>query len=527
MKKIFQYIVDKKWYIILCFSVILLSVLSYGRAIDYNLWRDDWNAIWLYKFDVQNYFFNWSFSGRHSGEFLNLFPWILLFGTNYFLWQGFGIILKIIASFCVGLALYGVTRSKRTFWIASLLYASFFGGLEAFTWLSARLSVFLVIFLCLVFYFYFQSFSQKGRMFKFSLLLFFLSVITEPIVMIFVLPVFFVWELSQRFVSRRIFEIEFLWRMLSVVSVFLSGFFITPFGRSLLTPSGSQGYISTILKNNQLITNYFCSIGNIITLYFRNFSYIEATGASYDTYIAFVGLSFIVLFVIGGIFLTLRRKQSGPIILFSIVWISFIYLPSWLSEMKLVVGSFHRYLALSSVGFIFIISYLISKLPRVVMIEVCVIIITLNLFRSINGINNEYSYRGYQVSQPLLDQQEADVPKNFSGGLFWVGGNSELRGYIFDWSMSGTLPFSIQRKLNKIEEIPVGSADMNLIEKLVCEKNIQKPSVFGWTVQKEPIPVDKIYAWDVTDKGKLKNISSQFRQKVIQNAPCFNKAKAI
>ncbi len=507
---------------LLVIFVVLLCTISYGKALDYNFWRDDWTALWLWKFHTYEYFTNWTFSSRHPGEFLNLFPQVLLFNTNHYLWQGLGLLLKIGASFSVGLASYGFTRSKKIAIIASLLYASYFGGIEAFTWLSAHLSADLIILICLSFYFYTESFRKNNKkLFISFLFLLFVSTIIEPTRILFTLPLFIIWEFSERYMNQQFIIKKMSIRVFYLLVSFLGGLLITPFGRTLVMLHGSSGYSQAIIKNLTTMQTFFSTLGNLLLPYFDYFVYSDVLKAFIAANTGLIGLFSLLCLIALSLRLIIRKNSKGVFILLSALWIPCLYFPSWLAETDLTVDPFHRYVALSGVGFIFILAYFVSKLGKNSMIFVCLTIICMNLYQSIITVYDTYKIRGYPITQKLYDTQESQVPANFTGGLFWVEGNSGLRGSAFDYSLGGTIPFALQRNIGRLDLVPARGIDIDTTQKLLCKKNVFRPTITTWILQKNQIPLSKVYAWRVMYDGTLKNITNTFRATLIKSTPCL------
>ena len=65
------------------------------------------------------------------------------------------------------------------------------------------------------------------------------------------------------------------------------------------------------------------------------------------------------------------------------------------------------------------------------------------------------------------------------------------------------------------------SSDKNLIARLICEKNVVRHSPFGDLLQKEPIPISHIYAWELKRNGDLENRSDQERDNIKRIAICL------
>ena len=163
------------------FLLILISYLTLRQALNFNFYADDWSYIWDMKFEGVKALIPLVTSSDHPGEVFTYVPFYYLFGLNPKVWQWYGLFLKILASISVGQLVPGVSRFKKTAVIASLLYASFWGGLEAFYWISGHGSANLIILISLATYFYTSSYYKNNvKKYFFSLSLVLISLIFDP-----------------------------------------------------------------------------------------------------------------------------------------------------------------------------------------------------------------------------------------------------------------------------------------------------------------------------------------------------------
>lgn len=74
----------------------------------------------------------------------------------------------------------------------------------------------------------------------------------------------------------------------------------------------------------------------------------------------------------------------------------------------------------------------------------------------------------------------------------------------------------------KKEEFPIMTHDKNLIARFICEKNAPRHSPFGDLIQKEPIPLSHVHAWELkNEQGELENRSDQEREEIKRIASCL------
>src|SRR3989344_5408301 len=117
---------SKKFLFFLIISTFIIALLSYGEALFFHFFMDDWGYLWAVKFNLQRYLTTWV---HHPGSFITFFPWYYIFGSNPYFYNIFGVFLKTFAALSFGIVVLALLKTKRAFFLASLLYASYFGGL--------------------------------------------------------------------------------------------------------------------------------------------------------------------------------------------------------------------------------------------------------------------------------------------------------------------------------------------------------------------------------------------------------------
>jgi len=502
--------------------VFVLSGLSYGRALQLNFWRDDWPLIWQAIYD-REIFRSWILSIRHPGEILNSYLGAQFLGTNVFLWQLLGLFTKFISSLLVGLALYGLTRSRNAAVIAAIIYSSYYVGLESFTWVSARLTAYLIIVICLMVYFYAVSYFEKSdKKLVVALFLLAFAFFLEP-GKVFILPLMlFAWELGNRFIVDKVINRNTLIRGSAVVTASVFGMVLTSFGRSFLFGKSGSGYVEAIIKNKSVIWNYFFSLGNLVSVYFRGLDEWAGLSVNVSKGVAVVGIVMVVAASLLLLLLLKKKNKYFPIILLVSIWIPLSYFPSWVSEMPLCVGASHRYMALSGVGVVWLVSSLLANVGRQKVTKIILgLIVISNLYFSFQVIGNDLEVRSFAITDNLYEKQFADVRRGGGQKLFIVTGEHYLRGYVFDWAMTGAIPFAFKSGIKKSNELPIFGVSYDMAGKLVCEENVNRPYIRDWVRQEKPISIQDTYIWMVDEHGQLVNITDMGRARIAHNSECY------
>lgn len=510
------------FFLIFVFAVIIVAFLSLWRALDFHFWRDDWGNLWelTYHPEVSVYFDNSVSLRRHPGLAVEKVIGNRFFGQDIFSWQMFGIALRILDSLAISLMLLGLTRSKKVAIFGGLFMASAIGGLESVTWISAHTSAIFIFFLSLGIYFWSRSLDLSHKsywIFLTALLFLSTAVLVTPAAGLFILPVAFLWDLltwlriRDKFLLRRI--------------IFRGGL-------GLLTILGTVNFLNSRLKmfssndlfnnvkliflNISLTKNYFSSLGNLLTSWFYpvNEPISLSTPTKFNLIsgelFVFAALSISIAFLI-------KRSRNLQVTVFFIMWMFLFYFPNWLYEKTLVVGSSHRYLAVSSVALISFAAIFISKLKPKFMILFSLLFIILNIVSANQVLKSISQYRSYKIIQPIWEQIENEVISNQKDMIFMYFGSDLVWGTSMSWS--GSVPFGIERGVTNANDLPIVTGDRQLIIKLLCETGVSRPTFGGWTTQKGRIPISHLYAWEWKD-GVLTSISERERKEFIQESPC-------
>lgn len=510
------------YFLLFVFAVMIISFLSLWRALGFHFWRDDWGNLWelTYHPEVSIYFDNSVTLRRHPGLAVEKVIGNYFFGQDVFSWQLFGIFLRVFDSFAVALMVCGLTKSKKAGVLSGLFMASAIGGLESATWISAHTSALLIVFLSLGVYFWARSLDsplKNYRIFILALTFLSLAVLVTPAAGLFILPMVILWD----FLSwLRVRKKSFFWRIVPRVGIVtLAVLGVVTLLNSRLKMFTGGDLINTVkstLSNISLLKNYFSSLGNLLT------SWIYPTGepVSLSTPTIFnwrLGVLFAFVALLIGVLFLVKKTRNLQIAVFFSVWMFLFYLPNWLYEKTLVVGSSHRYLADSSIALVALITILVYKAKPWFLVLFSLIFIVLNIVAANKVLKSISSYRSYGIIEPIWEQIDKEVATNQKDMVFMYFGTDLVWGTSMNWS--GSVPFGIRRGITNADDLPIVTGDRQLVVKLLCEDNVYRPSLGGWTSQRDRIPISHLYAWK-WDGKMLTDISQNERQVFAKEAPC-------
>lgn len=498
-------------------AVVILSFLCLGKGFGFDFWRDDWGQLWsaIYKPELLTH--EWAAIRLHPGSAMEQIWGAKIFGLNPFAWQVLGLMLRVLDSIMVALMVFAMTKSKKASVLSGLFFAALLPGLESFVWLSAHASALFIFFFCLGLYFWFEL-DEKGKggvNFIASLVMLSLSIYVDPgrgISILFLIPLWsFLTIIRTR--SKKIVTRIFVRTVLTLLPLIL---LLSHFNTGMVSYESLKQKWQLLYSQPGLIKVFLSSMGNLLIGWVRP---ISETGslASITRTSCYAGAIFLFLGFFVSLLFLLRRTKFLQTLVFFIAWILVFYLPNWLFDQTLVVGTSHRYLTISSVGLVAIFALIISRLNRKYMFLAALFFILLNLRSSNIVLASQAKYRSSSVVEPLWQKINSDVPKGETNSIFMYEGGDYLRGVALDWSAS--VPFGIKRGVVNEDDFPIVTGDIDLIVKLLCEGNIERPSLGKWSFQKERVPLSHLHAWKL-ENGVLTDISKEKRIYFTKIATC-------
>lgn len=489
----------------LIFLVTILSALSFNHAFSFHLFTDDWYQIigTLYYPEILNAYFQ-----IHPVNFFEFKLFAPFFKFNPYPWQFLGYFLKIIDSLSMWVLIIALTNSKRAALYACLIFAVFVVGIESIIWPSAHSSPIIIPLITSGFYFWIKSDkSQSKKNYLYSLVLFALSILAEPgraFIVALLVPIWELLSVYQRFniktVVISLIRVVLLFGIIGLVSVIVQKYFHT----ASHLPSLTQ-ILSSIGFNNIVLFLGYPLFG--WTLFPQQFVFWATVIFLFTTVLLFI------LFI-------WKKLDVYKIALFLSLWTALFYLPNLTQGFaRSGLSMESRYYAISAVGVVGLLAYGFSFIKSKYINWIIFLFLLFNIYVT-NTVLLKYSaLRSIQAHNKIWNKIDQDVPKGEIGSVFiYTGTNFTERTSLLDWK--DTMPFAVRREITKKEDFPIMTSDKKLIARLICEKNILRHSPFGDLIQKEPIPLSHVHAWELKN-GELENRSEQEREGIKAIAECL------
>lgn len=491
----------------LVFLVAVLSLISYNHAFNFYLYADDWYQI-IGALHYPEILTGYTL-GIHPVSVLEFKLFSGIFRANPYPWQFLGYLLKIIDSLSMWPFMIALTNSKKAAFYACLIFSVFVVGMESVFWVSPHTSAIIIPLMSLGFYFYVKSFNLKiSRYFFYALAFFGLSILAEPGRAYMAIVVIVFWEIMTLYqkvnlknLGAALARISLIFFFTYLMDILVSKFF------------GIAPQVSSLLKGLEdgTFTGWVYSLRNL----FFGWTLIPEQFTFWGTILSFIIVSICLILFIW------KKLESYKIIIFLYFWMAAFYLPNFLTQAhsRLGVPMESRYYAISAVGLVGLLAYGFSFI-RIRNINLILIpFLIFNLYLTNNILLMHSVYRSAPFNNRVWNKIDQDIPKGELVSIFmYTGADFTLRSKVLDYADS--IPFALKRGIINKYDYPIVTNDKNLIARLVCEKNVSRHSPFGDIVQKDPIPLSHIHAWEFKD-GKLVNRSEQERDNIKRITKCL------
>lgn len=494
------------------FLIGLLSFLSFYPAFHFSFVIDDWYQLWGVFYDhsiIEHYIY--SQAPNVAYEFLILAP---IFKFNPFYYQIIGFLLKIIGSVFTSILIFYLTSSKKIAFSAGLIFAASAIGTETFTRISAQNSALLIPTLSLGIIFWIQADRHSKFSYKYILAILFiaLSIMGYPGTGIMVIPIIFIYILIN-FIQTPVKPI----RKVFIPVIVLLMILVTSrmYVKSILADRSINlsDHISFVLQHPfSTTTNFLTSIGNLMLGWFIPFdeSYISLTSANFLTQIAGYILVFSTILI--GLKYWQKKSERLKVCLFFLLWVFLFYFPSWFTQAHYVKGGVissvsNRYLAISSIGFIGLISYLINCIKPKYQSIFLLLVICFNIWSSERGLIASSIYRSQTQQDYLYNLIDQDLPKgNEKTELLLLLGNDWLKVMELDWN--GFYPLAVKRNIQKTDDFPTIISSVEQAKNMLCSANPK-------------FKLARFYAWEFQN-NLLYNVTDKARQIIHTDKECQN-----
>ncbi|MCL5073871.1 MAG: glycosyltransferase [Actinobacteria bacterium] len=535
--KVSTHSIRKPFILLLVALIILISLTTFHEGLGFDLRGEDWYALWFaIQPDLKDVVFQTILFRDHP---VLTYQEVLLapfFKFNPFYWYFFGYICKVIGAFAVGLLVWGITKSKKAAVYSSLIFASSTIGLEAYLMVTVQAPAILLIPICLGLYFWVISERDNSiKKYLISVVFYALAFLGDPGRGISMIALGVFWDFLKiindsskanyvRVVARNLALIIILallyWSVGIGVKQFQNGH-----------PSTLVGGLSYIASQPLLaLNNFVTAIGNLLIGWFIPiYESDNTTSMSYPHQIPLVsGYLFLILAVLLiGKFLLNKDNKFYRISFFFVAWIIVSFFPTWILLQWYIGGSLPgttgRYLTISSVGFVALLGYGLSKVKARYAIILLIIILLFNISTANRILNQDWYHRSALVHNVFWDKVERTVPRGQKDTIILFTGGTHLGSEL---ASTYSIPLGLKRGINITEDLPITTGDRELVKKLLCEDNVYRPDFrvygparFGAILQREKIPLSHLYAWRIYEDSFV-DVTEQERKLLRTEVNC-------
>jgi hypothetical protein len=496
-----------------------LTLASFWRYLGFTFWKDDWFIVWGI---LNNHLPAFRQFGYRPIGLIEFFWMTNFFGTNALPWQVFGLTLRVGAALAFSFFAAALTSSSAVGLLSGVLYAGTFIGMDAVGWPSAHGVLITAIFLFIgLWYFVRYLHGKKDTWLVLGILYLGIAFVLDPFrmfPMFFMIP-FLALPLHISTTRKHTFRQILTIGGVAVMAITVSG--CVTFRNGLMESQlfryfARQPDFVAILKKSYVIGNYFNSLVNLMFGWLFRLKEDASTGV-YNKVVARVGfLVFCIMLGMGYVYRKTKSKHIS-IMLFSFLWMFFFYVPNWLFEPRLTMGGTHRYMVLSSFGFILAISYgLVFIRKRMLLVGGSLLFVVSNMLMANYWADAASAYRANGLVNSLWQTIDRDVSKSKEHLIFVFEGEDPVKTYAL--ALSGPSPFALSRRITNVYDMPIVTGDTPLIQKLLCSEGTQRFAPGSILVQKDIIPLNHVYAWRVSKEGTLTNISLPTRRELLIKA---------
>ncbi|MCL5073870.1 MAG: hypothetical protein M1308_23705 [Actinobacteria bacterium] len=515
--------------------ILLLSLATHYRSFAMDLKGEDWYQLWFaIQPDLKDVVFQTLAFRDHP---ITTYQEVLLapfFKFNPFYWYFFGYICKVIGAFVVGLLVWGITKSKKAAVYSSLIFASSTIGLEAYLALYAQPPAMLIPLMCIGLYFWVISNRENSlKKYLISITFFLMAFLGDPGRSISMVALGIFWDclsLIQNISKNQL--IVSITRSVVLVVLLLAVYLVIGDAREQFRSGHPSNIINglnyIVVHQSSVLNNFTSSLGNLLIGWFislREFGHMSMLlyYSSAPPIAGYIFLTIIIVFVIR----FLRRKDNAyKILLFFSSWIVVSFFPTWLLIQwyvgGLLPGVTGRYLAISSVGLIALLGYILSRLKIANAIFLLVVIILFNIWTANRILNQELIYRSALIHNLFWNDADRMIPKEEQSIIMIIGAKS----LGSELAATHAIPLGLKRGINIAEDLPIITEDMELVKKLLCEDNVYRPDFrvygparFGAILQREKIPLSHLYAWRIYEDSFV-DVTEQERKLLRTEVNC-------
>lgn len=473
-------------------------------------WRDDWVFLWSNKNNPPILYNEigapawWIKSGLLHLAYARMFGKIPVETLQFS-----GLVIKVINSFIVYLLVYSLIRKKLPATLAMLLFASYGGAAEAYTWHRITGAATGFAMLAFAFHNFFLHSTKK---------IFLVGMMASSVLALFcyfgrvvgIFPVFIF--------STALAMYERVKRGGIVYGIFLVLLFLGLFGltRTNITNVSGIPINETITSTYKNINVYFSNLGNLAQSSFVRLPELGGLIGTISPISLFIGSGLFALWIISILIFVITRSKFFKLVAICLAWLFLTYFPNWMyagGGPGTMIGSAHRYFAVSAVFFPLIVGVVFSRISNTTQIILFIFLLGLSLNYSRYLLDKEKYLRDsdkvVKVYQEIVKETENDpLPR-----LIVI--DTQL-----DYLATGWFPYAYgyYKGIHEREDFPPVIANLDAAIKWLCAPAPGDREILGSmygvpNYQKDrPVLIENIYAWRFSKEGELSNLTGSLRE---------------
>lgn len=502
-------------------KIVLLAVVVYGivwrslPGVDKLFyWRDDWVFLWSNKNNPPVLYAEigapawWIKSGLFHPAYARMFGKIPVERMQFS-----GVVIKTINSFVVGLLIYSLVRKKFPTVLAMLLFASYGGAAEAYTW--HRITGVAVGFAMLAFAFHNLFLATPKK-------IYFVGMITASVVALFsyfgrVMGIFPVFIFSTALTMYERFKKEYLVYVSFLILLFLGLFAFTRTSVATVAGSVVAETIISEISDYKNIKVYFSNVGNLAQSSFVKLPELGGLIGSISPLSLFIGFALFGIWIISFLVFAITRSKFFKLAAICLAWLFLTYFPNWMyagGGPGTMIGSAHRYFGVSAIFFPLIAGVIFSRISKTAQVVLFIFLLVLSLNYSRYLLDKEKYLRDSEkvakIYQEIVKETENDpLPR-----LMVI--DSQLDYLATGWF---SYSYGYYKGIRLREDFPPVFANLDAAIKWLCATSPKDREALGSmygvpSYQKDrPVLPENIYAWRFSNNGELSSLTGYLRER--------------
>lgn len=480
--------------------VWLLVRNSFSVATEFFFWKDDWFLKWSALYNPNSFYKGFNYWLLRFPEF-----YLRVLITDSVIWQRIGLVMKFINSIIFYFFIQTLFKNKKMAVAGSMLYASYSGGMEIYTWAILNTLLIPIVLGGIIAFDKFLQ-TQKIRFLIGTGISFLLSNILYFGRTLGMIPFFLFWfalyEMNSTKLNYKKLKISILF-LLSTLSFFVLNFFAGFI-------SGQNWKPQFFLEGLQQYPIFFASLGNLLRIPFSR--HYEIGGLTEFSAISmWIGIGGLILCVVTTSLFTYTKRQVFYWIAVFLSWAYFLYFFNWMyggGGVSTLVGSAHRYLALSAMSLLIIWSLLLSYLRGKWFYVILFLLISMNLDYSHFIVGNDLKVRDRIKIESLYKEINQILDKDDDVQVLILDTPNELKSFV----VQGWYPFTYAyyKGLSGTNKFPTIIAESEAGQKWICADKSEKQQIAnmaGFVDYRNDTVLYKehIYWFTISEDGNLKD----------------------